>query len=323
MKVFHPLRFQGRLNKKNYFEGWYFKQVSENLKHVYSFIPGIALTQNEKHAFIQIIDGISGSTWNVNYPLTEFNASKKEFLIQVGTSVFSDKSIQLNIQSKNIFIEGKLTFAELVKYPFSVISPGIMGWYSFVPFMECKHGIGSVKHKLAGKLNMNGEIIDFSNGVGYIEKDWGTSFPESWIWLHCNTFNIPDCSLTFSVAKIPWLGSFFIWHICFLYVNKKFYRFATYNGSKITSLKFNQPVVEIELSNKKYRLQIRAVQNNPGNLKAPVTGEMNRIIKESVDADIEFSLIKKSGQELVHAKGKRGGMEIIEKIMDYFKIGKY
>ena len=35
-------------------------------------------------------------------------------------------------------------------YPGTIFSPGIMGWYSFVPFMECKHGIVSINHDLTG-----------------------------------------------------------------------------------------------------------------------------------------------------------------------------
>jgi hypothetical protein len=54
-----------------------------------------------------------------------------------------------------------------------------MGWYSFIPFMECKHGIVSANHKIKGKITVNNQIIDFDEGQGYIEKDWGTSFPEA------------------------------------------------------------------------------------------------------------------------------------------------
>ena len=35
-----------------------------------------------------------------------------------------------------------------------------MGWYSFVPHMECKHGIVSVNHDLKGNININGKSID-------------------------------------------------------------------------------------------------------------------------------------------------------------------
>lgn len=318
VKIYSPQLFQGNLNKNRYFEGWYFKHVSLNREHVFSFIPGVSLTKTDKHAFIQVIDGITGKTWNVKYPLSEFSFSKKEFNVWVGRSNFSENGIQLNIDTEDLKIKGEIFYADLVKYPSTLLSPGIMGWYSFVPFMECKHGIGSVLHGLKGSLTINNSEINFNEGTGYIEKDWGTSFPESWIWLHCNTFEKSGSSFTFSVAKIPWLGNFFIGHICFLYVDGKFYLFATYNGSKITKLTFHAPHIEIEIKNKTHTLKVKAVQNKSGELKAPVIGEMNRIIKESVDSTIEVELADKENKIIYSDKGTRAGLEIIEKILSYF-----
>jgi len=318
MKVYQPIVFQGNLDKKRYFEGWYFKHVSMDREHVFSFIPGIALTKSDRHAFIQIIDGISGKTWNVKYPISKFRYSKDEFNVWVGKSNFMINGIFLDIETEDLKIKGEINYSEIVQYPSSLLSPGIMGWYSFVPFMECKHGIGSVLHSLKGSLAINNAEINFTDGTGYIEKDWGTSFPESWIWLHCNTFNQPGSSFTFSVAKIPWLGSFFIGHICFLYHNRKFYLFATYNSSKITKLTFHAPVLQIEIKNKTHILKVKAVQNRSGVLKAPVTGEMNRIIKESVDSTIEIELLENNGKPVFSDFGRRAGLEIIEKILTYF-----
>ena len=55
--------------------------------------------------------------------------------------------------------------------------PGVMGPFSFVPFMECYHGVVNIDHKISGSLMINNEEIDFTDGYGYIEKDWGKSFP--------------------------------------------------------------------------------------------------------------------------------------------------
>ena len=318
MKIYSPQLFQGSLNKNRYFEGWYFKHVSYYRAHVFSFIPGVALTKKDKHVFIQILDGITGKTWNVKYPISKFRYSKDKFNVWVGKSNFMINGIYLDIEAEDLKIKGEISYSDIVKYPSSLLSPGIMGWYSFVPFMECKHGIGSVLHSLKGSLTINNSEINFNEGTGYIEKDWGTSFPESWIWLHCNTFNQPGSSFTFSVAKIPWLGNFFIGHICFLYVEGKFYLFATYNSSKITKLTFQAPFIDIEIKNKTHTLKVKAVQNKSGELKAPVIGEMNRIIKESVDSTIEVELFNKENKIIFSDKGTRAGLEIIEKILAYF-----
>jgi hypothetical protein len=45
---------------------------------------------------------------------------------------------------------------------------------------------------------------------------------------------------------------------------------------------------------------------------------MNRIIKESVDSEIEIHLFDKSGKLQFSSTGKRAGLEIIDKIFSYF-----
>ncbi len=46
-----------------------------------------------------------------------------------------------------------------------------MGWYRFLPFMECYHGVISLTHNLKGKIIVDNKIFAFENGKGYIEKD--------------------------------------------------------------------------------------------------------------------------------------------------------
>jgi tocopherol cyclase len=41
---------------------------------------------------------------------------------------------------------------------------------------------------------VGGRRVDFSGGSGYIEKDWGRSFPRAWIWAQSNTFTQPGTS---------------------------------------------------------------------------------------------------------------------------------
>lgn len=46
--------------------------------------------------------------------------------------------------------------------------------------------------------------MDFSGGRGYIEKDWGQSFPAAWVWLQINY--LPD--LSFSIKDWNILNDF-------------------------------------------------------------------------------------------------------------------
>jgi tocopherol cyclase len=320
MSVFKPEVFQGKLSNKQYFEGWYFKHVSKNLEHVYSFIPGVSLNTENPHAFIQIINGLTGSTQYIEYPLSSFVFSKNNFRVQIGDSVFTDESMLLNINSPLIKVSGRLSYSGSVKYPTSLLSPGIMGWYSFVPLMECKHGVVSVSHRIDGAVVIDGELLDFSGGKGYIEKDWGKSFPESWIWFQSNNFANSDACIMMSIAKIPWLGSFFTGFLGFLYYNGTFYPFSTYHKSEITALNLADEILTIGFKSKKYQLKITAKLKNSGILLAPKSGLMSRRIKESIDSELEVVLSDLKGTEIYHDKASRAGLEVIEGIFEIVKI---
>lgn len=316
-KIFHPEVFQGHLKKKDYFEGWFLKHCSTDLANVISVIPGIALNSDDPHAFIQFIDGISGETHYIPFPVKDFQWDPRNFKIQVGSSNFSLEGISLDIENETIQLSGKLYYINPVRFPGSLLSPGIMGWYSYAPFMECYHGIVSANHELKGKLTFNHKEIDFTGGKGYIEKDWGRSFPEAWIWLQCNNFSTESASLFISIAKIPWLGKFFMGFIAFLYLDGKFHQFSTYNHSRISRISFIGDELYIELIHKSYTLKASVKKNNTGELKAPETGIMSRRIKESNDSVVVVTLLENQNP-LFRETGQRAGLEITEKIFDYF-----
>ena len=157
---------------------------------------------------------------------------------------------------------------------------------------------------------MNGQKIDFSGGKGYIEKDWGTSFPESWIWVHCNHFNSEDVSFLLSVAKIPWMGKYFIGLLGFLQTSDHFYRFATYNRSRIVRLEQYGNKLKIGILNKDFTLDVDISIKQFSDLKAPRLGIMDRHMKESMDSDVEIMMKDRKGNIIQKVDGQRAGLEI-------------
>jgi hypothetical protein len=285
---------------------------------VYAFIPGISLS-GDSHSFIQVLNGKTGESRYLRYPLSSFSAVPGEFDIRVGESRFSEDGIELNIDKDNLSIRGSVSYRALTPFPGTVFRPGIMGPYSHVPFMECKHGVVSVNHTLAGQIDFNGRTLSFSNGKGYIEKDWGSSFPETWIWLQSNHFEKPGTSFMLSIAKIPWMGRWFMGFLGFFHDNGHTSVFAAYNRSRIQSLtrlengKFS---AVIESPDAVY--DIEAEQLTGAELKAPVSGSMNRIIKESADSVMRLRVYSPRGTERFSGTGECAGLEIIDSIFGYF-----
>ncbi|RPI92529.1 MAG: hypothetical protein EHM32_09050, partial [Spirochaetales bacterium] len=111
-------------------------------------------------------------------------------------------------------------------------------------FVRPLHGV-LPRHRLHGtpafgKHQHRCDTIRFEGGRGYIEKDWGTSFPESWIWLQGNTFPDGETSFMLSIAKIPWRGRHFNGFLCFLYAGGTLHRFMTYTGARINEIRLDE-----------------------------------------------------------------------------------
>ena len=311
----NPKIFQGVGKRNNYFEGWYHKHVSVT-GFTFAVIGGLAYSNNSiGHSFVQVISGKDGSTSYIEYPIDQFNYHEKDYCINIGPNIFSNSRLKLEIQRPELSLGGELNYQNCVELQRSPLWPGIMGWYRFVPRMECYHGIVSLHHTIKGKLSFNGEDIDFSEGTGYIEKDWGSSMPSNWIWLQANTFSSKRTCLMLSVATIPWMGSSFVGFLGVLHTEDHQYRFATYTGAEISNIEVTASEVLIEIADNDYFLKIYAEQRDSGTLKAPVAGDMNRRINESIDSTVRMRLEKKDNKEVLFEEtSNNAGLEMVGEI---------
>jgi hypothetical protein len=281
----NPILFQGRNKNNNYFEGWYYKQVSENSKNSISIIPGISKSKEDSHAFIQTIISTSESKLETHYhrfSINDFYFNDEPFILKIEKNIFSCDVIDLNLFDNDYSLNGKLSFSSFTKIKTNTLYPNIMGYYAYIPIMECYHGIVSMNHYLNGSLSYNGKSINFDSGKGYIEKDWGTSFPREYIWLQCNNFENKDVSIMCSIANVPFMGASFQGLICNLSLKGKEYRFASYNDSKLKKLNINDHELNIFLKKKNLELELNVKPSDTGVLKSPKIGLMNGSIKEGV-----------------------------------------
>ena len=302
-----PAIFQGNLGYKNYFEGWYFKQVGLNGAKI-AVIPGVSLSE-DSHAFIQVFDGRSGQSYYFEYPVEAFRPEKNPFAVVIGDNRFSYDGVELNLEGR---ITGSLSFSGITPYSWKWYERGVMGWYGYVPFMETYHGLLSLDHRVEGVISIEGDIQIFKEGRGYVEKDWGKSFPSSWIWMQSNGFKEQGTSLMFSTAVIPWLSSSFIGHLAILRFNNKTFNLSTYRGGNIIQLNKTKEGVSIQVQTKTHLLGIKAIQGDSVSLKSPVEGLMTGRTIESLDSTIEVSLTNKNGDALFSGVGLDAGLEIMD-----------
>lgn len=309
-KTWHPDRFQGTGRSRRYFEGWYFKLVSGR-GNIYALIPGVSIDSNgNRTAFIQVIDGLSTQTAFHAYEYDEFSFSKNSMRIRVGSSTFVDTGIEVDIDDASGIVSGAVRFGDPVRLRRRLFRPGIMGWYAFVPFMECRHGIVSLDHTLDGRLRINDQMVDFTGGRGYIEKDWGRSFPSDWVWLQSNSFGADRASVMVSIARIPWLGRHFVGFLAVVYANGRIHRLATYTGASLDVLNLHKDSVEVGISARDATLSVSATREKPGGLKAPIDGAMDRTIAETVISTVTVRFSDGNGTTLFSGTGTAGGLEV-------------
>lgn len=264
--------------RKQYFKGWYIKQSGEC---TVSLIPAFHADKKSVSASVQIITADKSYFINLG-KINKLQYSDKPFNVNINGNIFSEEGVYLNSDTNKVKIEARLKFTA-----FNYLKSDIMGPFTNVPFMQCKHGIISMYHNVNGYIILNNEKYTFTYADGYIETDSGRSFPDKYLWTQAggkDKENEPF-SVMFSIAKIPFMFFNFTGCICAILFKGKQYILATYKGAKV--IVFNKDNAVIKQG--KFKMQISLLhENNASCLNAPVNGIMKRIIKESVCCSVRY-----------------------------------
>ena len=166
-------------------------------------------------------------------------------------------------------------------------------------------------HAIEGTLISDGETIEFTGGRGYIEKDWGRNFPQTWVWIQANHFEQTGTSLFASVARIPFYGRVFPGFIIALWHEGKYYLFTTYNGSKLQHVAINGNRVRIIVRSKRYQLTIESERGATALLHMPTAADgMIPRVRESLDGRVHIQLHDTNGKLCYEGTSGQAGTEI-------------
>ncbi|MBR4084372.1 MAG: hypothetical protein IKK33_08840 [Lachnospiraceae bacterium] len=258
----------------DFFYGWYLKCQSDT--QTLAVIPAVHQVGNRNTCSIQIIT--ENEAWTFTFPGEIFFRTNRN--IYIGENRFGKDGICLNVKTSQITVKGELFFGRLwpLQYP-------IMGPFSLLPFMECRHGVWSMLHSVSGKLLVNGKEYCFRNAGGYWEGDCGHSFPKNYAWTQCF---FTGGSLMLSVADIPIGRVRFTGIIGVVLWQGREYRFATYLGAKVLYIKNKR----ISVMQGHLKLEAGLLKENGQPLKAPQRGDMARTIHESATCQAFYRFIK-------------------------------
>lgn len=272
------------------FYGWYLKCQSDT--QTLAIIPAVHGAGRKRTCSIQFIT--DEGAWAVTFPGEFFLRRGK--MLRIGKNTFGESGIQLDINTPELAVKGKVKFGalKLLKYD-------IMGPFAFVPFLECRHSVWSMQHSVKGTVCINGKKYSFRNDLGYWEGDRGRSFPKEYAWTQCS---FEGGCLMLSVADIPLAGIHFTGIIGVVLWKGKEYRVATYLGARMAKLRDGR----IRIVQGDLELEAHLLEKSAHPLNAPIDGEMVRTIHESATCHA-FYEFKKKGKALFAFETKRASFE--------------
>ncbi len=260
-----------------YFEGFYFRHQSPG-GDLLALIPARHTDRaGRTTSSLQVVT--PERAWTVDFPGEAFVRTGGLFQLWLGGNLFNRRGLHLDLRTPGLDLRGELRCG-----PFTPLKSDIMGPFRFVPAMECRHGVVSMGHQLEGTLALNGRPLDFNGGTGYIETDWGSSFPRAYLWTQCAWREKGDSSLMLSVAEIPFLGGRFTGCICAVLHGGREYRLATYLGARAAGWSGAGAVIR----QGDLRLTAELLRGSAQPLRAPKDGRMERTIRESLRAGVRY-----------------------------------
>ena len=248
---------------REFFYGYYYKCQSET--QTIALIAATHGVGEDRTCSLQVIT--DDGAWVAEFPKEDY--FQKGSLIKIGKNRLSRNGIRVDVNTEDLQISGELKFG-----PITQLRYDIMGPFSLIPCMECRHMVGSMEHTVDGTLTVNGETFTFENAKGYWEGDTGRSFPKEYLWTQ-SSFH--GGSLMLSVADIPFGLFDFTGIIGVINYNGKEYRFATYLGARPVMIKDRK----VKIKQGCMEFEAGLIEDNARALNAPVSGSMIRTIHES------------------------------------------
>ncbi len=304
----HPEGFHGRGAGSPFFEGWYLKLATADETRAVALIPGIFRGRQpaSHHAFVQVVD--EGVRYH-RFSAGQLDGAEDRFDVRIGPNRFHEHGLSVDLDR----CRGDLRFGPMTPWPVSIPSPGAMGWFAWVPFMQCYHAVPSFGHELYGYLELDGQSIDFTGGRGYLEKDWGRSFPKTWVWMQGQHFNEDFC-VAVSLADVPWLGRSFPGLLAAMHFSSPppeldpFLFLTTYGGARVRGLARTPDGIDLRVGGGGFELELNARGGAPVSIHIPSEDSMDQVVEERLGATLSVRLSRR-GRTVLETRGQLAAYE--------------
>jgi len=293
---FRPTRFRGHFERSNFFEGWFHKIFSEQYQASIVIIYGYTTGEvSDKFGFIQVY--IPDQDPIVLYYHKEVViCDPRKHEVRMGTQVFSPE--QIHIQTEELTVDLKFSENELVK-----TLKNSMGYHYFIPNLPCYHAVCNASHRATGQIRATAGKFFLNNEKAYLEKNWGTSFPKQYVWLHAIDPLNTEVSLLISQAEIHWLGKKFLRHVGYLCLNGKQIdmRLMKRVESKFDEKNSDSQLIQFKSRDNELLLSIET--NQQVTFLGPEAGALRRKIVHFTDVHVTMQLIQGKQSRTINLVG--------------------
>lgn len=256
------------------FCGWYYRCQSE--RQTIALIPAVHTAGGARSASLQIISG--EGCRSISLPTGRVSASLPR--AELPGCVFREDRMRLDLHTAGLDAEGELRFAGRTPLRYDIMGP-----FRLVPAMECRHSVYSMRHRVYGRLSVDGTAYVFDGADGYIEGDRGRSFPRRYLWTQCF---FGGGSLMLSVAEIPLGPARFTGVIGVVRTGGREWRLATYLGARVAAWDGG----EVTVRQGGMILRAALLERGACRLRAPQNGVMSRLIRENAACRAHYELIR-------------------------------
>jgi tocopherol cyclase len=280
---YRPTRFRGHFDRSNFFEGWFHKIYSE--RHQASFVIIYGYTtgdSDDRFGFMQIHVPKQEPTI-LYFKREEVNCDRKKHEVRLGSNVFSLNEIHVHTEELTI----NLKFSG--NNPLKTIKNS-MGYHYFIPNLPCYHAVCNASHMVTGEVCAKSGRYFLQDETAYLEKNWGTSFPNQYVWLHAIDPLNPESSLLLSQAEIHWLGKKFLRHVGYLCLNGKQIDMRLMKRVESKFDEKNSDSQLIQFKSRDHELLISIETTQQVTFLGPEDGALRRKIVHYADAQVVMQL---------------------------------
>ncbi|MGV2828908.1 tocopherol cyclase family protein [Myxosarcina sp. GI1(2024)] len=185
------------------------------------------------------------------------------------------------------------------------------GWLSYLPVFEPGWQVLMAYGLATGWIDWQGKVYHFTNAPVYTEKNWGSSFPQKWFWINCNSFITRD---DLAITAVGGIRDVLWWQeavgLVGIHHRGQFYEFAPGNARVSWQV---QPWGEWKMQaiSSDYEVNLIGTTDLLGTyVRVPTARGLVFACRDTTRGQLTLELRSRHGKTILKAKSNLAGLEI-------------